>query len=206
MEQLHNGGSSSGYRWGQTLEEVTVHVPLPAGVRARDLAIDIRREKLRVAPKQRVGAGGAEGPTLDGTLAQPVLCEESTWMVEDGVLVLQLAKDNMRAENTGPSCEWWNGLFAGEDTLETASVSINDYARASMLQPAQRAELESSREAQQRQLAAAVVDRQQAAKVEADLPADKRKALESLRASFPDIPIEWGDTGAVAAPAIDRDG
>ena len=64
-----------------------------------------------------------------------------------------------------------------------------------MLQPAQRAELESSREAQQRQLAAAVVDRQQAAKVEADLPADKRKALESLRASFPDIPIEWGDTG-----------
>ena len=40
---IGNGGSTSRYVWTQTLEEVTVHVPLLAGIRAKDLdeAIEI---------------------------------------------------------------------------------------------------------------------------------------------------------------------
>lgn len=98
MEALHNGGATDSYRWGQTLEEVTVILPLGLGVRARDLTVTIGRTACRASLKRNDSA------LLEGTLAQPICCEESTWMVEEGCLVLTLAKDNRRAENTGPRC------------------------------------------------------------------------------------------------------
>ena len=159
-----------------------MHLPLADGLRARDLKVDIQRRALVVALKR-----GSSGSLLEGTLAQPVICDDSDWMVEDGVLVLTLAKDNLRAENTGPSTEWWHGIFAGEDTLDTSAVSVGDYVKTSSLRPDQRAELE---EAHLKGDAAAADKR----RAEATLPTSQREALASLRASFPDIPIEWGDT------------
>ena len=182
-ETLLNGGRGDNYEWGQTLVEVTVHMPLH-GMRARDLSVELQRQRVRVAPKK----GG--DTMLEGTLAQPVRCDESTWMVEDGVLVIQLAKDNMRAENTGPSKEWWFGLFAGEDTIDSAAVSVGDYAKSSHLRPEQRTELE---EMQSRRMEAEA-GQDKAAATEAALDPSRREALEKLRAQFPDIPIEWGDT------------
>ena len=181
-ETLLNGGSGSTYKWGQTLSDVTAHVPLN-GLRARDLIVDIQRQRIRVVPKR----GG--NPLLEGALAKPVRCDESTWMIEDGVLVLQLAKDNLRAENTGPSTEWWHGLIAGEDTLDTASVSVSDYVSTAQLTSEQRAALNKTR---------AREDEVESAKQRAEAALDPRKrdALEKLRAQFPNIPIEWGNTDA----------
>eukprot|EP00966_Prymnesium_polylepis_P307347 7102354-Prymnesium_polylepis.1 len=72
---LKNGGSGEGYKWGQTLEEVrpaavtaafpshdpplplfaraqvTLHVPIGDGVRAKMLQVDIRRSRLHVVRK-----------------------------------------------------------------------------------------------------------------------------------------------------------
>ena len=181
-ETLLNGGSGSNYKWGQTLSDVTAHVPLN-GLRARDLIVDIQRQRIRVVPKR----GG--NPLLEGALAKPVRCDESTWMIEDGVIVLQLAKDNLRAENTGPSTEWWHGLIAGEDTLDTASVSVSDYVSTAQLTSEQRAALNKTR---------AREDEVECAKQRAEAALDPRKrdALEKLRAQFPNIPIEWGNTDA----------
>jgi hypothetical protein len=190
LETLLNGGSTGTYRWGQTLEEVTVHLPLD-GLRARDLVVDMQRARLRVAPKR------SDGALLEGCLSQPIIVDDSTWMIEDGSLVLRLTKDNMRAENTGPSTEWWNGIFAGEHTLDTAAVSVDDYAKPDMLRPEQRAEM---LEAQGHQ-GAALAQKDRAAQTEAALPQAQREKLESLRAAFPDIPIEWGDTGVGQGPA-----
>jgi hypothetical protein len=191
MEVLRNGGQTATYRWGQTLEEVTVHLPLAAGVRARALSVDIRRAQLRVALK----AGGT--PLLDGRLMQPVRCDECTWMVEDGTLVLQLAKDNKRAANTGPSTEWWLGLFEGEDTSDPRAVSVEDYASASQLPPEQLAQLSKERATQGAAEEHHVAERSRAARAEAALPADSsiRGTLESLRAKFPDIPVEYNGEG-----------
>lgn len=195
MEVLHNGGGGAGYRWGQTIEEVVVHyADLPDGVRARDLSVVISRRKLRVELK-----GGAL--LLDGALAQPVLCDESTWMVEDGVLVLQLAKDNRRAENVGPISEWWHGLFEGEESLDKSAVSVEDYIRSDQLPPEQRVELSETRARREAAEAKLAAERRLTAESEAALPASQQNALASLRASFPDIPIEYGDSSSPVGAA-----
>ena len=87
MEDLLNGGATPGYRWGQTLEEVTVHIDVGPGVRAKELVVDIKRTSVRVAKKAEPDAA----PLLHGDLQQPVLASESTWMLSDGVL--QLTRD-----------------------------------------------------------------------------------------------------------------
>ena len=46
-----NGGYAANYRWAQTLEEVTIYVPLPDNVTAKQLDVKIQSSKLRVAVK-----------------------------------------------------------------------------------------------------------------------------------------------------------
>ena len=59
------------------------------------------------------------------------------------------AQDNKRAENAaGPSSEWWHGLFVGEDTLDTKSVSVQDYVSTEQLGPEQRKVAEDGRREQ----------------------------------------------------------
>jgi hypothetical protein len=187
LETLLNGGALETYRWGQTLEEVTLHVPLASGIRARHLSISIKRTVLHIALK--LPAAGSV--LLEGALAQPILCDESTWMVEDGHLVLTLAKDNQRNENTGPSTEWWHGVFKDEDTLDTSSVSVSDYARPDQVPAEQRAMVDTAALSKDE-------ERRRAAETEASLTKEQRERLESLRAAFPDIPVQWGDTDGAA--------
>ena len=64
MEDLLNGGETDGYRWGQTLEEVTVHIDVGPGVRAKELVVDIKRTSVRVAKKAEPDAAPLRGATL----------------------------------------------------------------------------------------------------------------------------------------------
>lgn len=45
----HNGRVI--YEWDQTLTEVNIYIPIPAGVKAKDLAIDIQSSHLKVGIK-----------------------------------------------------------------------------------------------------------------------------------------------------------
>ena len=65
--------------------QVTIHVSVGDGVRAKMLEVDIRRSRLRVARK-----GG--DTILEGQLQQPIICDDSSWMMDAGMLVLVLAK------------------------------------------------------------------------------------------------------------------
>lgn len=95
-------------------------------------------------------------------------------------------------ESRSRSTEWWHGVFAGEDTLDAQAVSVTDYVRAEQLPAEQRAEMQAA--AAQ---CDAEVDRHSRAKAaEAALPAAERRSLHELRAAFPDIPIEYGDSQA----------
>lgn len=60
------------YRWKQTLQDVTVTVPVPPGTRSRDLIVDIKKTKLKV------GLKGKE-PIIDDDLCKDVKVDDSTW-------------------------------------------------------------------------------------------------------------------------------
>ena len=89
---LKNGGKTLLYKWGQTLDEVTVQLNVE-GLRAKELSVSFSRCRITVTVK----ATGHK--LLAGELQQPIICEDSSWMMEDGVMILQLAKDNKRPEN-----------------------------------------------------------------------------------------------------------
>lgn len=60
------------YRWKQTLQDVTVTIPVPPGTRSRDLIVEIKKTKLKVGLK-------GQGPIIDDDLCKEVKVDESTW-------------------------------------------------------------------------------------------------------------------------------
>ena len=61
------------YKWRQTLSEVDIVVPVPAGTRGKQLVVEIKKTKLKVALK------GATDAIIDGDLCKPVKLDDSTW-------------------------------------------------------------------------------------------------------------------------------
>jgi len=73
------------YEWEQELEEVNMYVPLPQGVRAKDIACSIKSNHLTLGIK-------GSPPYIDEDFGGSVDTEQSFWTVEDGTLHLQLQK------------------------------------------------------------------------------------------------------------------
>ena len=63
------------YTWEQNDEEVTVEVPLPKGVGARDVKVKIGKEDLKLLI-------ASQGPLFDGYLGGKVNVADSNWVVE----------------------------------------------------------------------------------------------------------------------------
>jgi len=171
---------------------VTVHIPV-GDVRAKALNVEVRRSYLHVARK-------GSNVILQGKLQQPVLCDDCSWMLDSGTLVLTLAKDNKRPENDGgPSTEWWTGLFYGEETWEKAAVSVNDYVSLQQLTPEQRRQTEMGELGKTEEQIEAERQQRRHLDTEAALPDSQKQMLRSLREKFPDIPIEYGDGSAYSS-------
>ena len=107
-----NGCDYDTYSWGQTLQEVNVSVPLPAGIRARSIVCDYSRSKLKLGIK-------GEDPILEGELFNEVIVDECTWTLEDAsdggrTLGLYLHKRN--------NMEWWKCVVKGEEEINTKKV------------------------------------------------------------------------------------
>ncbi|KAL7530097.1 hypothetical protein ACHAXR_004472 [Thalassiosira sp. AJA248-18] len=110
-----NGGSTARYVWTQTLEETTVHIPLPEGLRAKDLDVKIGASSLSIRQK-----GGASTPfnAIEGTLFGKVRPSESTWTLEttttlssqQNITTLQLILDKVQKT-------WWATVISGDTPL-----------------------------------------------------------------------------------------
>lgn len=60
------------YRWRQTLNDVTVSIPVPPGTKARDLVVEIKKTTIKA------GLKGKE-PILSGTLPKEIKVDDCTW-------------------------------------------------------------------------------------------------------------------------------
>jgi len=99
------------YRWVQTLEEVTIYVPVPSTATGKTVVCDIAAEHLKI------GVKGSD-LILDAPLHKRVDTEECYWTmstVADGKLVeILLQKSN--------KMEWWNAICEGEEEINTKKV------------------------------------------------------------------------------------
>ena len=103
-----NGGDTDKYRWIQTLEEVTVFIPLPDGVASKQLDVVMKASTLKVAVK-------GQPPIIDGPLHKKIKTVDSLWTLEsDGPKrTLQMTLSKVDGMN------WWNSIIEGDTKIDT---------------------------------------------------------------------------------------
>nr|CAG4641910.1 EOG090X0AH4 [Eurycercus lamellatus] len=104
-----NGCDLDRYCWTQTLSDIEVRMPLKAGLRSRDLVVDIQKNHLKLGIKNQ--------PLLvDDRLQHDVKIEESTWLIEDKTtLLITLEKVN--------KMEWWSRLVQSDPEINTKKIN-----------------------------------------------------------------------------------
>jgi len=106
-----NGGDMDTYSWTQTLEELTLVVPVPGNLKGSHINCVIEKKKLVV------GIKGKE-PILSGALQKAVNAEDAIWTLEPTPagknVVVTLEKVNQM--------EWWSAVVEGEQEINTKKV------------------------------------------------------------------------------------
>nr|CAG4637228.1 EOG090X0AH4 [Ceriodaphnia reticulata]SVE73098.1 EOG090X0AH4 [Ceriodaphnia reticulata] len=90
---------------------LVVRIPLPrAGLRSRDLTVDIQKNQLKAAIKNQLPA------MVDDRLEHDVKMEESTWLIEDKqTILITLEKVN--------KMEWWSRLVVSDPEINTKKIN-----------------------------------------------------------------------------------
>jgi len=112
---IGNGGSTSRYVWTQTLEEVTVHIPLPKGIRAKDLKVKLDANSLSICQKDDTKQPIM--PSIEGMWYAKIRTSESTWTLESSssskssssekITTLQLILDKVQKT-------YWSCVLSGD--------------------------------------------------------------------------------------------
>ncbi|GAC93587.1 hypothetical protein PHSY_001152 [Pseudozyma hubeiensis SY62] len=115
------------YTWKQQLDIVEISVPVPQGTKGRDLIVELKKRKIKVALK-------GKDAILEGELAKDIKEEDSTWTIEDGSMVeIQLEKMNKN--------EWWPNVVAHHPKIDTTKI-VPENSKLSDLDPETRAMVE----------------------------------------------------------------
>ncbi|XP_059317254.1 protein BOBBER 1-like [Lycium ferocissimum] len=100
-----NGLDMENYTWGQTLQDVTINVSVPAGTKSRLLAVDIKNNSIKVGLKN-------QPPIVEGELLEPVKADECFWSLEDQKQVTILMTKRNQSD-------WWKSLFKNGPEIDT---------------------------------------------------------------------------------------
>lgn len=103
-----NGLDMENYSWGQSLQEVTINIPVPLGTKSRSISFEMKKNHLKVGLK-------GQPPIIDGELYQSIKVDDSIWSLEDQkcISVLLSKQDKM---------QWWKYLVKGEPEVDTQKV------------------------------------------------------------------------------------
>ncbi|XP_047342102.1 protein BOBBER 1-like [Impatiens glandulifera] len=122
-----NGLDMGNYSWVQSLQEVTVNIPVPLETKSKFIVCEIKKNRLKVGLK-------GQPPVLDGELFQSVKVDDCFWSLEDqkSVSVLLTKQDQM---------SWWKYLVKGEPEIDTQKVEPES-SKLSDLDPETRSTVE----------------------------------------------------------------
>ncbi|XP_044464029.1 protein BOBBER 1-like [Mangifera indica] len=103
-----NGLDLDNYSWTQTLQELSIIVPVPNGTKSRFVVCEIKKNHLKVGLK-------GQPPIIDGELSQNVKPDDCYWSIEDqNSISILLTKQNQM--------EWWKSLLKGDPEIDTQKV------------------------------------------------------------------------------------
>jgi hypothetical protein len=84
----YNGAALETYAWSQTLNDVTISIPLPPPCSAKSLTVKIEKARLSVQRRD----GSASTVVLQGDLPHDVDASESLWNLDGNILVARVAR------------------------------------------------------------------------------------------------------------------
>lgn len=110
---LGNGGTTDRYTWTQSLSELTVALEVDAGLRSRDLIVELLGERVsvRVKGKQAI---------VEGKFPHKILPDDSTWTLEQEsgkktkTLTLFIRKFDQMS--------WWKCVIVGDPEIDTSKI------------------------------------------------------------------------------------
>ncbi|KAF6166299.1 hypothetical protein GIB67_038960 [Kingdonia uniflora] len=104
-----NGLDLENYSWTQTLQEVTVNIPIPRGTKSRFINFELKKNRLKVGLK-------GQPPIIEvRDLYETVKVDDCFWSIEDGSFIsVLLTKQNQM--------EWWKYVVKGEPEVDTQKV------------------------------------------------------------------------------------
>jgi hypothetical protein len=105
-----NGGSTERYKWTQTIDECTVLIGIPEGLKGKDMAVSISTNSISVKSKKPLPGEETSHTFVEGELVEKIRADESTWSLEGGVLVLTLDK----LKKT-----FWATVIDGDEKIDT---------------------------------------------------------------------------------------
>ncbi|KAB5564292.1 hypothetical protein DKX38_004346 [Salix brachista] len=122
-----NGLDMENHSWAQTLQEVTITVPVPPGTKSRDVVCEIKKKSLKVGLR-------GQSPILDGELFETIKVGDCIWNLEDQktVSVLMTKCDRMN---------WWKYLLKGGPEIDVQKAEPEP-SRLSDLDPETRSTVE----------------------------------------------------------------
>lgn len=99
--------------WTQTLDEVTVTIPLPMGTTAKMLDVQIKASEFKLALK-----ANADEPLINGKWFKKVNSSECFWNIErEGEKsILNVTLEKSEGKN------WWTALIQGDIEIDTQKV------------------------------------------------------------------------------------
>ncbi|EGF98465.1 uncharacterized protein MELLADRAFT_54195 [Melampsora larici-populina 98AG31] len=150
------------YTWKQTLQDVTLIVPVPQGTKARELTVEIKKNKLKV------GLKGKEA-IMEGQLCKDIKEDESTWTLDEQKEVnVHLEKVNQMT--------WWENVLTHHPKIDTTKINPEN-SKLSELDGETRAMVEKMMfDNQQKQLGKPTSDEQK-----------KLDMLEKFKAAHPEM-------------------
>jgi hypothetical protein len=121
-----NGGTTDKYVWTQSLNELTVNIAVPVNVRSKQLDVALTPTTLRVGVR-------GQPPIVDGKLHNRIHVDQSTWTLDSGTVVVEMAKvDRMN---------WWKTVIQGDPTIDTRAIEPEN-SKLGDLDPSTRATVE----------------------------------------------------------------
>ena len=108
-----NGGSTKEYKWTQTIDECSVLIGIPQGLRGKDLDVKLTATSISVKTKKPLEGEDKPRIFVEGKLIEKIRADESTWSLEGGVVIVTL--DKMKKI-------FWSTIIDGDEKIDTELV------------------------------------------------------------------------------------
>ncbi|XP_065879241.1 protein BOBBER 1-like [Euphorbia lathyris] len=99
-----NGLDMDNHSWTQTLQDLTVSMPVPPGTKSREIVCEIKKKSLKVGLK-------GEAPIIEGELFETIKLDDCFWNLEDQKLISVLMTKFDRQN-------WWKSLLKGGPEID----------------------------------------------------------------------------------------